>query len=171
MPGGNGPRFGGRPGFANGAFSHHPGYGRSRYYRSAFAPWYYPYWDEAEPFDAYAEPAVNVASPPVVLVESGDYRPSAPPPEPPKLIEIPETNKAGATPKSSVPALFVFTNGERLEARRYTFTADSLRVETGRQQRTVPLDKLDLDATIAANRERGIDLQIPTDKNQIFLGF
>src|SRR5271157_6231597 len=39
--------------------------------------------------------------------------------------------------------------------------------QSKRQQRTISLDKLDLDATIAANRERRIDLQITTDR--IFL--
>lgn len=171
MPGGNGARLVGRPGLPIDSFRHHLSYQRFRDYGLGFSPWYYPYWDGEEPFDAYPEPAVNVTSPPVVVMESRDYRPPVPPPEPPKLIEVPETKKVGATPKSLAPALFVFANGERLEARRYTLTAGSLWVEIGRQQRTVSLDKLDLDATIAANRERGIDLQIPTDSNQIFLGF
>lgn len=50
-------------------------------------------------------------------------------------------------------------------------TTDSLRVEIRRQQRRISLGEIDVDATIAANRERGIDLKIPTDKNEIFLGF
>src|SRR5271157_5794866 len=170
MPGGNGPRFGGRPGFPNGSFSHHSGYGRFRNYGSVFDAWDYPYWGE-EPFESYPEPSVNVPPPPVLVLESRECRSPEPVPEPPKLIEVPQTTKAGATSKPDPPTLFVFANGERLEARRYMLTADSLRVEIGRQQRTISLDKLDLDATIAANRERGIDLKIPTDRNHIFLSF
>jgi hypothetical protein len=99
-----------------------------------------------------------------------DNRQPARVPESPKLIELPDTKDA-ATPKPDLPTLFVFANGDKLEARRYTLTPDSLRVEIGRQQRTIALDKLNIDATIAANRERGIDLKFPTDGNQIFLGF
>jgi hypothetical protein len=40
-----------------------------------------------------------------------------------------------------------------------------------RRLRIVPFDKLDIDATISANRERGIDLRIPADRNEISLGF
>jgi hypothetical protein len=172
MPGGNRPGFGSRPGFPNGYVPRHPGYSRFRNYGSGYAYGYYPYWDE-EPFESYPEPepTENVASPPVLVFESRDCRPPAPVPEPPKLIEVPQTKEADATSKPEPPTLFVFANGERLEARRYMLTADSLQVETGRQQRTISIGKLDLDATIAANRERGIDLQIPTDSNHIFLGF
>jgi hypothetical protein len=172
MPGGNGPGFGGGPGFPNRSFPRHPGHSRFRNYGSGYAYGYYPYWDD-EPFEFYPdqEPAVNVASPPVLVFESRDCRQPAPVPEPPKLIEVPQTKEADARSKPELPTLFIFANGERLEARRYMLTADSLQVETGRQQRTILIGEVDLDATIAANRQRGIDLQIPTDRNHILLGF
>ena len=170
VPGGNGPGFGGRPGFPNGSFSHHPGYGRFSNYGSGFGSWDYPFWDD-EPFESYPEPAENVTPPAVLVLESPDCRPPAPVPEPPRLIEVPQTKEAGVAPKPEPPTLFIFANGERLEARHYMFTADSLHVEIGRQKRTVPIDEVDVDATIAANRERGIDLQIPTDENHILLSF
>jgi len=87
------------------------------------------------------------------------------------LIEVPQTKEVGAPSKPEPPTLFVFANGERIETRRYMLTADSLHVEIGRQQRTILIGEVDLDATIAANRQRGIDLQIPTDRNHISLGF
>lgn len=37
--------------------------------------------------------------------------------------------------------------------------------------RTIPLRMLNVDATIVANRERGLDLRIPADRNQISLSF
>jgi hypothetical protein len=40
-----------------------------------------------------------------------------------------------------------------------------------RNQRTIPLQMLDLDASIAANRDRGIDLRIPSDRSEISLRF
>jgi len=175
IAGGHGPGVGGRPGFPNGSVPHDPRYHRFRNYGWGFASWYYPYWDEGESLD-YAEamnvPSPPVTAPPVIVVENRDYRPPAPAPESPKLIEVPQTKeKTAVAPRPEPPTLFVFANGERLEARRYMLTADSLRVEIGRQQRRVPLGEIDVDATIAANRERGIDLKIPTGRNEIFLGF
>jgi hypothetical protein len=62
-------------------------------------------------------------------------------------------------------------NGERLETRRFVLTASNLSVSIERQKRTVPIALLDLNATIRANRERGIDLLIPYDRNEISLSF
>jgi hypothetical protein len=67
--------------------------------------------------------------------------------------------------------IFVLATGERLEARRFMLTASDLAVVIDRQQRTIPLHMLDIDATVTANRERGIDLRIPTDRNEISLSF
>ena len=69
------------------------------------------------------------------------------------------------------PTIFILANGERLETRRYVLTVSRLSVNIERRQRTLPLDMLDIDATIAANRERGIDLQIPIDRTEISLSF
>jgi hypothetical protein len=155
-------------GFPSGA---RRGYSRYRNYGSAFAPWYYPYWDGGWDLPDSSEPPAEGASPSVIVLQSrDDNRQPARVPESPKLIELPDTKDA-ATSKPDLPTLFVFANGDKLEARRYTLTPDSLRLEIGRQQRTIALDKLNIDATIAANRERGIDLKFPTDENQIFLGF
>ena len=58
-----------------------------------------------------------------------------------------------------------------MEARRFVLTASNLSVIIERQQRTVPFDMLDINATINANHERGIDLRIPYDRNEILLNF
>lgn len=76
---------------------------------------------------------------------------------------------APATP--TPPAVFILSNGDRLESSNYVLTVDSLRVQQGDQQRTIPLSSLNMDATLAANRTRGVDLKIPTSKSQIMLGF
>jgi len=76
---------------------------------------------------------------------------------------------AAAKPVPS--AIFILTSGERVETSRFLLRANDLSVTVNRQQRTIPLDKVDLDATIAANHERGIDLEVPTDVNQITLRF
>lgn len=86
------------------------------------------------------------------------------------LIEIP--NGLSETPlRSLLPTVFVLTNGERVEAGHYTIMGGSVRFTAHGNERTIPLTVLDQKATIAANRERGIDLKIPTNQNEIFLGF
>jgi len=100
-PGGNGPGFGGRPGFPNGSFSHHPGYSRFRNYGSGYAPGYDPHWDE-EPFESYPEPEPeeNVTFPPVLVLESRDCRPPAPVPDPPKLDRSAANKRGWCTVKA-----------------------------------------------------------------------
>jgi len=165
-----------RPG-PNGSF--HRGFRRFGNYGWGYSPWYYPDWDFDQPYDfdsspdAGPGPEANASGPPVVLMQSSNRRASAPATvsEPPKIIEASLSKEADAPTKPEPPTLFVLTNGERLESSRYTLTASSVRVEIDREERTISLSKLNIDATIAANRERGIDLMIPKDKNQIFVSF
>jgi hypothetical protein len=98
------------------------------------------------------------------------------PPEPeraptaPEVIEIPRTSGTKET-ELLPPALFVLKSGEHLEARRFLLTATTLSININRSQRDIPLDALDLNATVAGNRQRGITLQIPADHNEICLSF
>ena len=87
-----------------------------------------------------------------------------------QFIEIPSAAHAAA-PKMPPPAVFILVNGDRLEARRFLLSASLLSVSIDRQQRTVPLSLLDIGATLSANHERGIDLRIPDDRNEISLSF
>jgi hypothetical protein len=75
----------------------------------------------------------------------------------------------GARP--TPPAVFIMSNGDRLEASQYVLTVDSLRVQQGPTQRTIPLSTVNIEASIAANRERGIDLNVPSHRGEITLGF
>jgi hypothetical protein len=188
MPGGGGFQTGPRNGF----FPGHPGgFHRDRGFGTVWLPWYSPYWDYWDgPFawdfpvwdyvnfppsdstwrgPSYQQSA-NTTSPQVIVVEKGDPRPPAPPQEPPKLIELPQSKEAPVA-KQSPPTLFILKDGGRLESRRYLLTDQSLKIEDGRQQHTIPVSALDLDATIAANHERGIEVTIPRDRNTVFLGF
>jgi len=150
-----------------------PGY----YYGGYGLDWDLPYWDYvnfppngAPPQGYYGpegEAAPANASRPVVVVRD---RAPAPPVQSPKLIEVPLPNDS-STMKPQPPALFVLTNGEKLESRRYVLSARSLQVDIDRKQRTIPIDQLNVDATIAANQQRGIDITVPQDRNSLFLGF
>ena len=92
------------------------------------------------------------------------------PPADAQVIEIPgAANQEEGKPP--LPAIFVLINGERLETQRFVLTVSSLSVNIDRCERVIPLEAVDLGATTAANRERGINLRIPADRNEVSLSF
>jgi hypothetical protein len=145
----------------------HSGDHRHPRYETVRLPWYAPNWDDGylgvEPLNQ--QPA-NTTSQLVVVVENKE----SPPPEPPKLSEVPQS-KEFPVAKPQPPTLFVLKDGGRLESCSYLLTNQSLQIEVDRQLRTIPVSTLDLDATIAANHERGIEVKIPRDSSTVFLGF
>lgn len=77
-----------------------------------------------------------------------------------------------ALPAKPAPkTIFVFANGERLEADHYTLDTTVLRVMVGGEQRTIAISALDMKTTIAVNRQRGIDLKIPKSKSEVYVTF
>jgi hypothetical protein len=92
------------------------------------------------------------------------------PPVNAQVIDIPAT-AALKDSRTPAPVVFILTSGERLESERFLLTSKSLSLSINRQQRVILMDFLDFDATVAANRERGINLHIPADLNEISLGF
>ncbi len=98
-----------------------------------------------------------------------EQRPVRPLPQA-QVIEVPHV-ASSAVPKALPPSVFILTSGERLESERFVLTANSLSINVQRTLRTIPLDMLNIDATLAANRDRGIDLRIPNDRNEISLRF
>ena len=111
----------------------------------------------------------NETSPPSSILQSRE-RISEPRAHKPLVIEIPGAASSTAA-RMSPPTVFILANGERLETRRFVLTASNLSVSIDRQQRTVPFHMLDINATISANHERGIDLRIPADRSEISLSF
>lgn len=122
-------------------------------------------------------------SEPVVIEREVPVQPAPPPPpqqivmpEPqrvptaPKLTEIPATRNAESSRRLPA-AVFVLTGGERIESRHYLLTVNGVQLTVDRKRRSIPLEALDLRATIAANRERGLDLQIPVGGSEVLLGF
>jgi hypothetical protein len=157
--------------FANGfpcrgAFAHER---HRRGYGPIVYPYYFPYedYDEGTGYErpytvvkAQRESAPAVISPPA----SAPVVPKA------QVIELPVAASSGAD-KPLPMTIFILANGERLETRRFLLTAAALSVNGGRRQRTIPVNQLDLDATIAANHSRGIELQVPADRNEILIRF
>jgi hypothetical protein len=132
--------------------------------RSGAGSFFSPYYDGFG-FDSGGEVA-PVAEPPIVIQRASD-----PPIPNAQVIEVPAFANSNAPKVLPPPTIFILANGERLESRRFVLTASLLSVSLDRQHRNVPLESLDLNATVAANRERGIDLRIPDDRNEISLGF
>ena len=192
--GGPGPGFGGRPGFPNRPFFQfgfrhfrnfggfgglwwgYPGWGSLGW----DSPWNCWYWsldprgnwcgDSPQSSDPYASSAKNGYATPIII-QSGAPAAPTPPPEPPKVIEVSTTGKENPPSQSGQPTLFVMANGDRLEAHRYMLTADYLDIQVGQQRRRVPMSQLNVPQTIAANRERGIEIKVPHDASEVTLGF
>jgi len=134
-----------------------------------FAPYWFPYDDVGGYEQPYLEAAPPDSRPVVIQTAAPDHVPGVP-----KIIEVPRDLARAEIPPSAKPlppAIFILKNGERLEAQRFLLRNGSLSCSINHQPRTIPLDSLDLDATLAANRERGIDLHIPADPNEISLSF
>jgi len=159
------PGIGGRRGLQNRSFAGR-GFQRGGYYDgSVFLPGFGPY-DEGSGYDQ--PDAEGPANGPERRMH-GLQRPEPPVPKS-QVIEIPRVAGSAAA-KEPPPTIFVLANGERLETRRFVLTANLLTVNIDRQRRTVPLDKLDINATLSSNRDRGIDLRIPDDRNEISVSF
>ena len=163
-----------RTGPSKGFFPRHSGVRRYHRNGTVWLPWEAPYWDDdgyrrEESFDRQL---TNTDPPQVIVVddEGKEPRQPAPPPVPPKLIEVPQSKDAELA-QQRPPTLFVLKGGERFESRYYLLTLQSLKIEVDRQRRTIPVSSLDLETTIAANRERGIEVFIPQDRGTVFLGF
>jgi hypothetical protein len=173
---GNAARIGARSGhigqrdFPRPGFSSRHLHGRHDTTGEGFVPFLFPYEDPLGYEQPYAE---------TVAIEPGSAIPEPPANRPvypvtpaarPEVIEIPGAANARDTRERSA-TVFILTNGERVETRRYMLTASTLSVSIDRKQRSIPFALLDIRATITANHERGIDLRIPADRSEISLRF
>jgi thiol-disulfide isomerase/thioredoxin len=86
------------------------------------------------------------------------------------MIEVPGAQNA-LPPKPSPKTIFVFANGDRFETDHYTLYPTFLNVVRDGKQLTIALSALDINATIAVNHERGIDLKIPKSRSEVFVAF
>ena len=94
--------------------------------------------------------------------------------EGPKIIDVPDSKFQSKSQTAAKPVpltVFILSNGDRVESSHYILTVDSVKLEQGQTQRTIPVSAINMNATIAANRERGIDLKFPRNRVEITLGF
>ena len=88
----------------------------------------------------------------------------------PQLINVAPT--ASAPLAKPIPkTVFVFTDGDQLEADHYMLYSSFLHVTADGQDRSIPISALDVKKTVAVNRERGINIHIPTSGSEVFLAF
>jgi hypothetical protein len=160
----------------------HRGHNHGNFNGAGWYPWYggySDYWDDPWAYGDYGpdgppnEPAYqsqSSASPSVILMQSPQRMAPAAPAPSPKLVEVPLDGPA--TPaKQQPPALFVLQNGQQIESDRYVLSDRSVTIDVGRQQRTIPLSDLDMNQTMAANHQRGVDIAFPRDSNSLFISF
>jgi cytochrome c biogenesis protein CcmG, thiol:disulfide interchange protein DsbE len=89
----------------------------------------------------------------------------------PQWIDVPAGPRSTMPSKPTPKTIFVFANGERFESEHYTMSGGYLDVMVAGQDRHIALNTLDTKQTIALNHARGVDVQIPASKGEIFLGF
>ena len=95
-------------------------------------------------------------------------------PESSKVIVVQDSkpqSKNQTAAKPVPPTVFILSNGDRVESSHYILTVDSVKLDQGETQSTIPISAINMNATIAANRKRGIDLKFPRNRAEIMLGF
>ncbi len=104
--------------------------------------------------------------------QPGDKAATPTPVKGPVVWEAKNTQvKNQAPPQPAAPAVFILSNGQKVESGDYFITVDSVRLQQDGNERVIPLSTLNLNATIAANHERGLDLKFPDNKAQITVSF
>jgi thiol-disulfide isomerase/thioredoxin len=87
-----------------------------------------------------------------------------------RVIEAPRVERE-IPPRPNPKTIFVLATGVRLELAAYKIEAGVLHTTVDGQQRSIPLSTLNMNATTAANRERGIELKLPASRSEVLLSF
>jgi hypothetical protein len=127
---------------------------------------FYPFWYEDESTTSGSNISATTPAPAPPSVPT----PPSPPPAKAQVIELPESHESTAFQPERV-TVFVLKDGTRIYTRRYMLTTQALSVSIGQQERLFPFSALDVDATLAANRDQRIALRIPADAGEVALGF
>ena len=106
--------------------------------------------------DAKKDEAKKEEAPPVV--------------ESPKLIEVPQ-GETTSTARPKIVAVFIFTNGNRIESDDYLITKDAVFINKNGQKTRYPMNTVDREATKSANQARGVDIVFPKSKSEFNLDF
>lgn len=124
--------------------------------------------DSANPADSDKNPLAKPAE--AKKEEAKKKEDAAPAVESPKLIQVPQDETTYAQ-HPRVAAVFVFTNGHRIESDDYLITKDALFINKDGQKTRYQINSLDRAATKAANEGRGVDVLFPKSKSEFNLDF
>lgn len=83
---------------------------------------------------------------------------------------MPASNAPTAANPQRCP-VFVLKDGTRIHSQHYLLTTEALSVSLDQQERRFPFSMLDVNKTLAVNRAQGLSLRIPTNPNEVVLGF
>jgi thiol-disulfide isomerase/thioredoxin len=88
----------------------------------------------------------------------------------PQWVTVPSS--PSFSPIKPLPkTIFLLSSGEKLESDHYVIQNGFLDITVGEQVRHIALAALDTKQTIALNHKNGVNLKIPTNKSEVFLGF
>ncbi|HZR67222.1 MAG TPA: hypothetical protein VFA85_18930 [Terriglobales bacterium] len=82
--------------------------------------------------------------------------------------------KEAAARQPLPPAVLVFRDGHREEITSYSIIGDSIHAKsdywtTGSWNRTIPVAALNIPATLAQNRDRGVNFELPSSPDEIMI--
>lgn len=166
--GGHGPGIAFRPGFGRHFHGNH--FGTVIYPFGLYDGFYDGFYDGAYPNE------VEQPAPPVIIVR--DAPAASAPAAPvvaladPKMIEVPAPVAAPSNLANTPAAVFILSDGRRVQSQNYTITDSILTIkEPHRPAIQIPLDQLNIEATLAENHQHGLDLRLPENKSEIVIGF
>ena len=101
-----------------------------------------------------------------------------------RIIEVPPAKPVKAAPAKPAPkvtppppvtppptAVFILSNGEQIEATEYVVNTHSVQLMEKGSRRIIPLNTVNVPATEAANKQRGIPIKMPTNNAEMVLAF
>jgi len=123
-----------------------------------------------EPYLRYLLSRAGLSDKPETVQAGNQAPPGGPGPSRPQVVNVAPIGNAHLA-KPIPKTIFVFTDGEQLEADHYTLYATFLHVTAEGQDRSIPLSALNVPKTVAVNRERGVNIKFPTSGSEVFVAF
>ncbi len=166
--GGHGPGIAFRPGF--GRHFHGNRFGTVIFPYGLYGGFYDGFYgDYPEVAEQKVPPVVIVHDAPAPTVPSASVQVA---PAEPKMIEVPAPATVASSGVRTPAAVFILSDGRRMETQNYTITDSVLTIkEPHRPAIQVPLDQLNVEATLAENHQRGLNLQLPESRSEIVISF
>jgi hypothetical protein len=148
-----------------------------QFHGNPFGTVIYPYGLYDGFFNSGYPEVVEQPTPPVVVIRDAPAANAPAPqiqvaPAEPRMIEISQSRTVFSSGTQTPPAIFVLSDGGRLESQNYTITDTVLTIKEPRRPAIqVPLNQVDINSTLTENRQRGLNLHFPESRGEILIGF